>query len=43
LRHVAGDVHEVVIDDAGHWIPEEQPAILAQHLRSHFDRSPMLG
>jgi pimeloyl-ACP methyl ester carboxylesterase len=38
LRQVAADVHEVVIDDAGHWIPEEQPTRLAEHLAAHFAR-----
>lgn len=38
LRQVAADVHEIVIDDAGHWIPEEQPTRLAEHLAAHFAR-----
>jgi pimeloyl-ACP methyl ester carboxylesterase len=43
LRHVAADVHEVVLDETGHWIPEERPAVLAEHLRTHFHRAPALG
>ena len=40
LRQVADDVHEVVIEEAGHWIAEEQPVVLADHLRTHFRRLP---
>lgn len=32
LRTVATDVREVLVDDAGHWIPEEQPEVLAEHV-----------
>lgn len=32
LRWTATDIEEVLIDDAGHWIPEEQPEVLAEHL-----------
>jgi pimeloyl-ACP methyl ester carboxylesterase len=40
LRQFADQVHEVVIDEAGHWIPEEQPHALADHLTSFFAKSP---
>ncbi len=31
-RRVASDVRGGVIDDAGHWLPEEQPAVIAARL-----------
>ena len=39
-RRVADDVQEVVIGDAGHWVAEEQPVVLADHLETHFRRQP---
>lgn len=36
LRKLAEDVSEVVIDQAGHWIPEEQPRELVGHLTNFF-------
>jgi pimeloyl-ACP methyl ester carboxylesterase len=36
LRRVATDVHGGVIEDAGHWLPEEQPDLVAQRLRDFF-------
>jgi pimeloyl-ACP methyl ester carboxylesterase len=41
LRTLALDVHEAVIDEAGHWIAEEQPDDLADHLRTHFRRAEL--
>ena len=32
MREVADDVTALLIDGAGHWIPEEQPCVLAQAL-----------
>jgi len=29
-------VRGAVIPDAGHWLPEEQPATVLQHLRDFF-------
>lgn len=39
LRQLATQVEEVVIDQAGHWIPEEQPDALAKHLAGFFGKS----
>lgn len=36
LRGVAREVEGGVIEDAGHWIPEEQPAVLASRFRAFF-------
>ncbi|WP_037144089.1 alpha/beta fold hydrolase [Rhodococcoides fascians] len=36
LRRMAADVTEIVIAEAGHWVPEEQPVQLAQSLDSFF-------
>jgi pimeloyl-ACP methyl ester carboxylesterase len=36
LRPLADDVRGVVIDQAGHWIPDEQPERLAGLLLAHF-------
>lgn len=38
LRRMADDVREVVIENAGHWVPEEQPEELAGLLRDFFSR-----
>ncbi|MEU0074498.1 alpha/beta hydrolase [Streptomyces sp. NPDC006332] len=35
-RTMAKDVTEVVIDECGHWVPDEQPEELAGHFRSFF-------
>jgi pimeloyl-ACP methyl ester carboxylesterase len=32
MREVADDVTALLIPDVGHWIPEEQPRLLAQAL-----------
>jgi pimeloyl-ACP methyl ester carboxylesterase len=37
LRQLADDVHEVVLPDCGHWIPEEQPDALLAHLLAFLD------
>lgn len=29
----------MVIDECGHWVPDEQPEKLAGHLRSFFQQS----
>ena len=36
LSGLAGNVEGGVIEDAGHWIPEEQPAALAARFRAFF-------
>lgn len=36
LRRVAHDVEELVVEDCGHFIAEEKPAILADHLLRFF-------
>lgn len=35
-RRVALDVRGGIVEDAGHWVPEEQPKILARHLLEFF-------
>jgi pimeloyl-ACP methyl ester carboxylesterase len=35
-RRVAEDVRGGVIENAGHWVPEEQPEVLGRHLREFF-------
>jgi pimeloyl-ACP methyl ester carboxylesterase len=37
LRRVADDVRGGIVDDCGHWIAEEQPAILCDQLLRFFD------
>jgi pimeloyl-ACP methyl ester carboxylesterase len=37
-QRVAENVQGGVIADAGHWVPEEQPQILAQQLLAFFSR-----
>ena len=37
MRQVAGDVREVVLDGAGHWLADEQPEALAAHLLELLD------
>jgi pimeloyl-ACP methyl ester carboxylesterase len=41
LRTLALDVREVIVEDAGHWIAEEQPDDLADHLTAHFRRAEL--
>ncbi len=36
LRVLADDVRGGAIDDCGHWVPEEQPAVLARELLAFF-------
>ncbi|WP_166879062.1 alpha/beta fold hydrolase [Salinibacterium sp. ZJ450] len=36
---VDGEVHEHICQKAGHWIPEEQPAELAEVVMKHFGRT----
>jgi pimeloyl-ACP methyl ester carboxylesterase len=38
MREVADDVTALVIPGAGHWIPEEQPRVLAQALHEFAQR-----
>jgi len=40
LRLIADDVTGVVVDDCGHFIPEERPDELAALLLAHFGRAP---
>jgi pimeloyl-ACP methyl ester carboxylesterase/quercetin dioxygenase-like cupin family protein len=37
MRFAADDVHEVVIDDAGHWLMEEQPKAVVLAIRAFLD------
>jgi pimeloyl-ACP methyl ester carboxylesterase/uncharacterized RmlC-like cupin family protein len=37
MRFAADDVHEVVIDDAGHWLMEEQPKAVVTAIRAFLD------
>lgn len=39
LRRMATDVTGEVVAGAGHWVPEEQPEILAALLKEHFPRA----
>jgi pimeloyl-ACP methyl ester carboxylesterase len=36
LREIAGDVQGMVVADCGHFVPEEQPELLAQRLLAFF-------
>jgi pimeloyl-ACP methyl ester carboxylesterase len=36
MRRVATNVRGMVIDDSGHFVPEEQPEVVARELRKHF-------
>ena len=36
LREIAGDVQGMVVAESGHFVPEEQPAVLAQRLLAFF-------
>ncbi len=36
LREIADDVRGLVVADSGHFVPEEQPALLARALMEHF-------
>ena len=36
LRRLATDVRGGVIDNCGHWMPEEQPDLLLEHLTAFF-------
>lgn len=40
LREVASDVRGLVVADSGHFVPEEQPAVLAEALVTHFRSAP---
>jgi len=31
----------LVVEDSGHFVPEEQPQILAKALLAHFERAPI--
>ena len=42
LRSLAHNVHGVVIQGAGHWVAEEQPAALAEHLVDFFASTPLI-
>lgn len=37
LRRLADDVTGGVVGEAGHWVPEEQPAELVRRFRAHLD------
>jgi pimeloyl-ACP methyl ester carboxylesterase len=43
LRPLADDVQGVVIEHAGHWLAEEQPVLVAEHLLEFFARVPTRG
>ncbi len=36
MRAVAQDVQSVILDQCGHYVPEEQPAVLLEHLLTFF-------
>lgn len=36
MRRVASNVRGVVVPDSGHFVPEEQPALVARELNRHF-------
>lgn len=38
MREVASDVTGVIVPDCAHWVPEEQPEILVDHLMRFLDR-----
>ena len=38
MRRVARDVTGVVVPDSGHFVPEEQPEIVARHILEHVAR-----
>ena len=40
LREAASDVRGLVVADSGHFVPEEQPQVLAEALIAHFRASP---
>lgn len=40
MRFAAGDVHEAVIPEAGHWLMEEQPAATIAAVRGFLDVAP---
>lgn len=40
LREIADDVQGMVVAESGHFVPEEQPQVLAGALRRFFEQSP---
>lgn len=40
LREAASDVRGLVVADSGHFVPEEQPQVLAEALLEHFRTAP---
>ena len=38
---VRGDLKQRIIQDTGHWVPEEQPGQLAEELLAHFRNAPL--
>ena len=38
MRRVAHDVTGIVVADSGHFVPEEQPDIVARHILEHVER-----
>ncbi|MHA6631092.1 alpha/beta fold hydrolase [Pseudonocardia sichuanensis] len=43
IRRLATDVREVVVEGTGHWIPEEQPEVLVEHVRALLATTGPLG
>jgi pimeloyl-ACP methyl ester carboxylesterase len=41
MRPVAGDVTEVVVDDCGHYVAEEQPARFTEILQDFLGGKPV--
>jgi pimeloyl-ACP methyl ester carboxylesterase len=39
LREIAADVQGMIVPDSGHFVPEEQPQVLASRLLEFFARS----
>ena len=43
LRTVAPDATDVLVEESGHWIPDEQPEVLAKHLIKFFNDTDSAG
>jgi len=43
LKMVAQNVTEIIVPNSGHWIPEEQPVVLAKILNNFFSSDEILS
>jgi hypothetical protein len=43
LRPLVDDLSEQMVEDTGHWIPEERPEVLADILVEFFERPAKAG